>query len=131
MCSRGEALAPDKVADRRVAGRPFPNTVHTHVRSREPPDVTPLHLQETQLCSDEIKLYLGGNFGQGASSLKLADVVGRSPVGAGGRVEEQAADVHRVTVHPSLRAASLLKNQSYNVLFVGQRRNSSTINLFS
>ena len=110
--SRGEALGPDKVSDRRVAGGPFPDTVHPHVCSRHPPDVTPLHLEEAELCPDKVKLDLSGNFSQGAPGLKLAEVVGGSPVGAGARVEEQAAHVHRVAVHPALRAASLLKVKS-------------------
>ena len=112
MSSRGEALGPDKVPDWRVAGGPFPDTVHPHVCSRHPPDVTPLHLEEAELCPDKVKLDLGGNFSQGASSIKLAEVVGGSPVGAGARVEEQAAHVHRVAVNPALRAASLLKVKS-------------------
>ena len=108
--SRGESLGPDKVPNWGVAGGPFPDTVQPHVCSRHPPDVAPLHLEEAKLCADEVKLDLGGNFSQGASGLKLAEVVGGSPVGAaGGRVEEQAANVHRVAVHPPIRAASLLE----------------------
>ena len=118
---RGESLGPDKVPDRRVAGGPFPDTVQAHVCSRHPPDVAPLHLEEAKLCPDEVKLNLGGNFGQGASGLKLAEVVGGSPVGARGRVEEQAADVHRVAIHPPIRAASLLEvnvNQLISFVFI-------------
>ena len=102
---RKGSLGPDKIPDRRIARRPFPNTVHPHVRSREPPNVAALHLQETQLSPDKIELYLGGDFCQGASSLKLAEVVCGSPVGASRCGEEKAANVHRVTIHPPLRAA--------------------------
>ena len=126
MRGRGWALAPDKVADGGVAGGPLPSAVHAHVGPRGPPDVAPLHLEEGQLRPDEIELYLGGNFCQGASRLKLAEVVAGAPVGArGGRVEEQAAEVHRVPVHPPLRATSLLKvkvNDTISVFFVGLQK---------
>ena len=109
VCSGGWALPPDKVPDREIACGPLPNTVHAHICAGGPPDVTPLHLEEDKLCPHEIELYLCGNFSQGAPGLKLANVVGGSPVAAGGRVEEQTAEIDRVAIHPSLWATSLPK----------------------
>ena len=43
------------------------------------------------------------------SNLKLAVVVGSAPVGALRHVEEQAANVYGVAVHPALGTASTLK----------------------
>ena len=69
------------------------------------------------MSPDKIKLYLGGDFCQGASSLKLAEVVCGSPVGASRCGEEKAANVHRVTIHPPLRAAGSLKKVNSQLLW--------------
>ena len=117
VSDRRGSIGPDKIPDRRIARRPFPNTVHPHVRAGKPPNVTALHLQETQVSPDKIKMYLGGDFCQGASSLKLAEVVCGSPVGASRCGEEKAANVHRVTIHPPLRAAGSLKKVNSQLLW--------------
>ena len=98
-----------QLSERKV-GRIYnvPDTVDAHVRSRRPPDVTPVHLLQSQLCADKVELHLGGHFRQGASSLELAEVVCGSPVSAHRLAEEKAADVHCVTIHPAFWAASLL-----------------------